>query len=104
MTLGPIPDTEVAGRHAGAVRDILETGDDLNHWSVYQPIRYAVEFGNRLTVLGLEDPELYDDDVATLDRIVEVHRALRRPDWTSGPTEAELVSDEARLRARIRSH
>lgn len=87
---GPLPDDDVAEAHREAAREALETGDDLNRRSIYQPIRYEVEFAGRLAVVGVEDPEMYDADVSALDVLTELSRLRRRHDTTDGPSDAEI--------------
>ena len=99
--LGPLPEGEIAGAHAAAVRRALEERDNLDRLTVYQPIRYAVEFEGRLTVLGVEDRELYEADVACLERINDVRPMLARSD-TSPEERRELLIESRRLMGAIR--
>jgi hypothetical protein len=99
---GPLPVDDVAEDHRAAVRETLAEGDDLDRRSIYQPIRYEVEFAGRLTVFGVEDPTLYDRDVAALEELTAVARAKRRHDTTKGPTDAQLDARFAEIRRGMR--
>jgi hypothetical protein len=91
---GPLPLDGAAEDHRAAVRDALAEGDDLDRWSIYQPIRYETEFQDRLEVIGVEEPALYDADVAALERLIELARAERR----AGEADAAGRAERARLR------
>ena len=102
FNLGPLPTDGAAADHLDRLAWAEEQGDDPNRWSVYQPLRYQREFAGRLEVLGVEDPELYQADLAALDRLDDVVRLRRRTDWTSGPTDDELRRNEAQILVSIR--
>ena len=79
--LGPLPDDDgPAAAHREAVREALAEGDRLHDLTVYQPIRYEEEFRNVLTVLGMEDPELYKTDAEHLERILDLRLVAGRAD------------------------
>lgn len=100
---GPLPDDDAARAHRQAARDVMEEGDDLNRRSIYQPIRYEVEHAGRLTVLGVEDASLYDQDVKALETLTALSQARRRHDTTTGPSESELDLRWAKLRRAMKA-
>lgn len=100
---GDLPEEGPARAHREAVREALADGDDVNALTVYQPLRYAVEFAERLVVKGVEDPELYAADVAALEEIIELRGILTRND-TEREHVAELVKKERQLVRLVRSH
>lgn len=73
--LGKLPEDSVARSHREAVEEALRSGDRLDLWTVYQPIRFQVEFGSRLAVLGVEDPDLYGSDREALVLLRRLGRA-----------------------------
>ncbi|HYC76735.1 MAG TPA: hypothetical protein VEI02_03805 [Planctomycetota bacterium] len=102
---GPLPgdDDPLAAAHRDAVRRALETGDDLDRWSIYQPIRYEMELAGRAVVVGVEDPELYDADVAALERLLDLARASRLDEGTDGGArDAGRLAERARIRRAMR--
>jgi hypothetical protein len=102
-TLGPIPRNDAARDHLEVIAEARRSGDDLNRWSVYQPLRYEVEFQGRLEVVGVEDPALYQQDLDTLERIEKVLQALRFDD-AGGPDRPALEAEQARLLRLIRAN
>jgi len=80
--LGPLPDDThgPASAHRAAVREALAGGDRLHGLTVYQPIRYEEEFRGVLTVLGMEDPDLYQEDADRLEDIISLRRIASRAD------------------------
>ncbi len=101
---GPLPTDGVGQEHLGHLEWAAENGDDPNRWSVYQPLRYQHDFGPKLLVVGVEDPDLYDADVSSVEKLTETARLQRRPDWTSGPTDADLKRREVELLGNIRKN
>lgn len=79
-SLGPLPDGDAARRHREAVLEAIRSRDDLDAWTVFQPIRHQIQLGGRLEVMGVEDPELYARDVRTLDELITIHALLARSD------------------------
>lgn len=71
---GPLPEDGIARRHREMFRTVQLGSSNPDHYNVFQPIRYEMSFAGRLTVLGVEDPELYEQDTERLEEI----RALRR--------------------------
>jgi hypothetical protein len=102
-TLGPLPRNAAAEDHIAVMERAKADGDDLNRWSVFQPLRYEVEFAERLTVLGVEDPALYQQDLDTLAQIEKVHHVARFSE-SGGPSPKALAAEEARLLQKIRSN
>lgn len=98
--LGPLPDDDgPAAAHRKAVREALAEGDRLHDLTVYQPIRYEEEFRNVLTVLGMEDPELYNADAERLERIIEIRALAGRADI---PTDARSKAT-SEMRAHMKA-
>lgn len=102
--LGPIPTDGAAAEHRTSIESAIEEGDDLNRWSHFQPVRYAVTLAPRLAVWGVEDPVLYAADVKDLDAILDIRDFRKHREGQSTPTDSELDRKEAALKARIRSH
>jgi hypothetical protein len=102
-TLGPIPRSPAAEDHIAVIEEARASGDDLNRWSVFQPLRYEIEFQGRLQVIGVEDPALYQADLETLSKIEKVVQA-RRFSEAGGPSQSELAREQARLLALIRAN
>jgi hypothetical protein len=102
-TLGPIPRHAAAQDHLEAIEQVRVAGDDLNGWSVFQPLRYEVELGPRLEVFGVEDPALYRQDLDTLVKIEDVI-ATRRAAGSSGNLGRRLDAEERRLLGQIRAN
>jgi hypothetical protein len=92
---GPLPKDATALAHRAAYARAIQEHDDVNAWTLYQPIRLEQEFRSRLLVVGVEDPELYDRDVARL-------RELRELATDEQPTP-EIVIRKRRLEAAIRA-
>jgi hypothetical protein len=99
--LGPLPDNAAAADHRAVIDETRATGDDLNRWSVYQPLRYAVEFRGRLEVLGVEDPVLYQEDLDTLTQIEKTMEVRRN---VGERRAAAFAAEEARLLRKIRDN
>jgi hypothetical protein len=102
---GPLPkdDDPAAAAHRDRARRALEEGDDLDRLSIYQPIRFEVEFDGRLSVVGVEDPKLYDADVAALERLQDLATLKRRHDTADGPDDDAILEEWARLRVAMRA-
>jgi hypothetical protein len=100
--LGPLPLEGPARRHRDAIEEASAARDSLDALTVFQPIRYEMEFADALEVLGVEDPELYGADVERLKRILEIRRALARNDVSVAAPEA-LAANERELRQEIRA-
>lgn len=78
---GPLPrDTKPARAHRDATRTAIEGHDNLDRLSVFQPIRYEEELGDRISVLGMEDPDLYHADRERLLKIQDFRRIAGRED------------------------
>ncbi len=92
---GPLPDDATANAHREAYARAIQEHDDVNAWTLYQPIRLEQQFQARLLVIGVEDPELYDRDVARLREL----RDLALDDEKS----PEMVARKRRLEASIRA-
>lgn len=78
--LGELKETEKTAKQFAAARGRLDPVDELDHFSVYQPIRFKLMFEGRLAVFGVEDPELYAADVARLKTMLEASRIAKRYD------------------------
>jgi hypothetical protein len=100
---GPLPEDDVAADHRRAVREAIEEHDDLDRWSIYQPIRYAVELEGELVVTGVEDAELYDADVAALDRLFVIARAARDVDGAPRAALDAAAKERFRIRGEMMS-
>ena len=102
---GPLPgdDDAAAAAHRDRARRALEEGDELDRLSIFQPIRYEVEFEGRLCVVGVEDAAMYDADVAALDRLQDLLTARRRHDTSTGPDDDAIFGDWATIRRGMRS-
>jgi hypothetical protein len=79
----------------------LQVGRDPSELLTYQPLRYEVEFAGRLTVVGVEDPELYGADVARFEEWRAAGRRLLR-ERLDDPERRELVLAQRRLLEGIR--
>lgn len=101
--LGPLPENAAAADHRAVIDEARASGDDLNRWSVYQPIRYAVEFAGRLEVLGVEDPALYQADLDTLSQLERTIQA-RQAGSQGGPSARQFAAEETRLLLKIRAN
>jgi hypothetical protein len=102
-TLGPIPRNAAAEDHLAVIARAQAEGDDLNRWSVYQPLRYEAEFAGRLAVVGVEDPGLYQEDLDTLESIEKL-RNVRRFGGSGAPSAKALDAEERRLLQKIRAN
>jgi hypothetical protein len=99
-TLGPLPRNAAADDHLAVIARAKADGDDVNGWSVFQPLRYEVELQGRLTVLGVEDPDLYQQDLDTLAQIEKTLRVASDRE-KSGLSAKALSDEETRLRRKI---
>jgi hypothetical protein len=102
-TLGPLPRNAAAEDHIAVMERAKADGDDLNRWSVFQPLRYEIEFAGRLTVIGVEDPALYQQDLDTLAQLEKVARVAKEG-GSAGPGPKALAAEEARLLRNIRAN
>jgi hypothetical protein len=102
-TLGPIPMNDAALDHVEAIERARDSRDDVNRWSIFQPLRYQVELGGRLDVVGVEDPVLYAEDLETLGQIEKVAQAGRFPS-AGGPSKEALDAEQKRLLRKIRAN
>jgi len=94
--LGPLGDDAVAMAHREATRDAIRENDRLNALTIYQPIRLEEELGSRITVFGIEDPDLYSADREALQQIREYRR--KRP--RSSPSDVALLREAELLLVR----
>jgi hypothetical protein len=101
--LGPLPRNQAAADNIAVIERARAEHDDLDRWSVFQPLRYEVEFEGRLQVLGVEDPALYGQDLDTLDQIEKTRRAASFHD-AGGPSPQALAREEVRLLGKIRAN
>ena len=98
--LGPLPDDEIARQHRAAVHDAIKNHQRLDSLTIYQPIRWEEEFGKRLLIRGVEDPELYEGDRETLMELRKLARAMRR---ATKAERALLRKKRAELTGKISS-
>jgi hypothetical protein len=79
--------------HREAVEDAIKNHDRLDALTVYQPIRFEVEFSGRLKVLGVEDEQLYQADRMRLSRLRELSRQLKQSSKAFGASQQKELND-----------
>lgn len=98
--LGPLAKDAIADRHRLAIREAILDADDLDALTVYQPLRYEIEFEKRARVVGVEDPGRYADDVRALETILDCEALAARNDRPE-PERIEALRTSRRLRREI---
>jgi hypothetical protein len=97
---GEILESEATRAQYKLVRARLQPPALLDEYSVYQPIRFRVLWGDRLAVWGVEDPELYGAAVALLDSYLKARQAVKRHDIES-PQRADAERRMVELLAAL---
>ena len=77
---GPVRENKDSGRQFRIVNSRIKAGVELDGWSVFQPIRYQLLWPTRLSVWGVEDAELYEQDIVEFKTFVRASRHARRND------------------------
>ncbi|MSR74983.1 MAG: hypothetical protein EXS14_05905 [Planctomycetes bacterium] len=103
-SLGSLPDDDAAAAHHKAWTEAREDGEDIDSFSLYQPLRFQWEHAERLEVFGVEDEHLYALDVAALERINALKRADLEPaaDHTAAKDAIRLLVAEISGHADLR--
>ncbi|MCA9321590.1 MAG: hypothetical protein KDB53_12685, partial [Planctomycetes bacterium] len=96
--LGPLADRKETAAEFRVIRQRLRPVEDLDEYGVFQPLRFAMLHEGRLTVVGIEDPELYAADHDAWEEFIEGTRKGKRNDRP--PEERALWLERAALASR----
>lgn len=88
---GRLPDDELARSQRRTFEDANESGIDPDSLNLYMPLRVQWEIP-QLTVLGVEDRELYDADVRALEDINRLRRSDGISEDQKNPAIYQLVT------------
>jgi hypothetical protein len=92
---GPLVENDETRSQYRIIRRRMETdGRDspfLDGWSIFQPIRYQLLFGDRLEVRGVEDAELYALDLEYFSEYKRAAAFARRRDIDEGQRREALA-------------
>ena len=95
--LGPVEDSDYLAEETARIRR-ADRDDVRDEHALFQPLRYRLEHGERLTVVGVENPEIFAADIASFRTFLGARRRMARRDITD--EERRALAREAVVATR----